>query len=271
MDSNLNGNALATEEGQTRTVVLYGEVGDGPQTEVTIFDETMWMTQRQMAEVFGTTASNINVHLGNIYQSRELSKDSTIKEFLIVQLEHGRSVRRKFFFYNLDAIIAVGYRVNSTQATRFRIWATQILKEYIIKGFALDDKRLKQGKQTFGQDYFRELLQRVRSIRASEAQIWRQVTDIFIACSIDYDKGSKTTRYFFARVQNLFITPLPGKRRRKSSTPKRTTTSLIWVFPLGKQRQTVESISRTQSLQKTIFRKIRFLSLRGPLAPFLTT
>lgn len=211
MDSNLNGNALATEEGQTRTVVLYGEVGDGPQTEVTIFDETMWMTQRQMAEVFGTTASNINVHLGNIYQSRELSKDSTIKEFLIVQLEHGRSVRRKFFFYNLDAIIAVGYRVNSTQATRFRIWATQILKEYIIKGFALDDKRLKQGKQTFGQDYFRELLQRVRSIRASEAQIWRQVTDIFIACSIDYDKGSKTTRYFFARVQNLFHYAITGQ------------------------------------------------------------
>ena len=134
----------------------------------------------QIATLFGTSVPNITTHLGNIYRENELSKDATIEEFLIVQNEHGRTVSRPIKFYNLDAIIAVGYRVNSSQATRFRIWATKILREYIIKGFALDDKRLKQGQKVFGQDYFRELLQRVRSIRASEAQIWRQVTDILL-------------------------------------------------------------------------------------------
>jgi hypothetical protein len=198
-------------EAETRTVVLYGEIGNGPQTEVTLFDETMWLTQLQMAKLFGTTVPNIATHLGNIYKEGELTKDSTIKEFLIVREEHGRQVKRGVLFYNLDAIIAVGYRVNSSQATRFRIWATKILKEYIIKGFALDDDRLKQGKKVFGQDYFRELLQRVRAIRTSEAQLWRQLTDIFIACSIDYDKGSPVTRKFFSRVQNLFHYAITGQ------------------------------------------------------------
>ena len=210
MDNTPKNSALTTDT-LTRTVVIYGELGDGPQTEVTIFDDTMWLPQRQIATLFGTSVPNITTHLGNIYRENELSKDATIKEFLIVQNEHGRTVSRPIKFYNLDAIIAVGYRVNSSQATRFRIWATKILREYIIKGFALDDKRLKQGQKVFGQDYFRELLQRVRSIRASEAQIWRQVTDIFIACSIDYDKGSPTTRKFFARVQNLFHFAITGQ------------------------------------------------------------
>lgn len=181
----------ASNSAETAVVLLYGEKGDGPQTEVKIFQETMWMTQRQMAELFNVDRTVIGKHLKNVFDSDELTQDMVCAKFA-----HTASDGRVYesMFYTLDAIISVGYRVNSGEATRFRIWATAVLKEYIIKGFALDDKRLKQGKQVFGQDYFRELLQRVRSIRASEAQIWRQVTDIFIACSIDYDKRSPTTR-----------------------------------------------------------------------------
>lgn len=196
----------ATPEKQN--VVLYGELGNGPIVEVFILNETMWMTQRQMAEVFNVDRSVIGKHLKNVFESGELTQDMVCAKFA-----HTASDGRVYetMFYSLDAIISVGYRVNSTQATRFRIWATQVLKEYIIKGFALDDERLKQNKKLFGQDYFRELLQRVRSIRASEAQIWRQVTDIFITCSIDYDKGSETARKFFARVQNLFHFAITGQ------------------------------------------------------------
>lgn len=198
--------ALRTPE--QKNVLIYGEVGNGPQVEVTIINETMWMTQRQMAELFNVDRSVIGKHLKNVFECGELTQDMVCAKFA-----HTASDGRVYesMFYSLDAIISVGYRVNSTQATRFRVWATKILKEYIIKGFALDDSRLKQGKKVFGQDYFRELLQRVRSIRASEAQIWRQVTDIFIACSIDYDRGSETARQFFARVQNLFHFAITGQ------------------------------------------------------------
>lgn len=209
MDNTQNQNEQASDGNeQTHTVVIYGELGDGPQTQVVILDETMWLTQRQMSTLFNVSVPTINAHLKNVFESRELDETSVIRNFLITAAD-GKKYNTKH--YSLDAIISVGYRVNSAEATRFRIWATKILKEYIVKGFALDDKRLKQGKQTFGQDYFRELLQRVRSIRASEAQIWRQVTDIFITCSIDYDKGSPTTRNFFARVQNLFHYAITGQ------------------------------------------------------------
>lgn len=213
MDNTQNQNEQASDGNeQTHTVVIYGELGDGPQTQVVILDETMWLTQRQMSTLFNVSVPTINAHLKNVFESRELDETSVIRNFLITATD-GKKYNTKH--YSLDAIISVGYRVNSAEATRFRIWATKILKEYIVKGFALDDKRLKQGKQTFGQDYFRELLQRVRSIRASEAQIWRQVTDIFITCSIDYDKGSPTTRNFLPEFRTCFITPSLGKPQPK--------------------------------------------------------
>lgn len=196
---------------EEKIIVLYGELGNGPQVNVLIKDETMWLTQKQMAELFGVNTQAISKHLQNIFSEGELDRASTCSKMEQVQFEGERTVRRIVEFQNLDAIIAVGYRVNSSQATRFRIWATSVLKEYIIKGFALDDERLKQAKTTFGKDYFKELLERVRSIRASEQRIWLQVTEIFAECSIDYDPNSMVTRNFFAKIQNLFHFAITGK------------------------------------------------------------
>ena len=176
-----------------------------------IQDESVWLTQRSLAELFGVDVSTINYHLTEIYKSGELEEAATIRKIPIVQREGSRDVRREPLFYNLDAIISVGYRVNSRRATQFRIWATGILKEYMIKGFAMDDERLKQGKTAFGTDYFRELLERVRSIRASERRIWQQVTDIFAECSIDYDKDAEITQLFYAMVQNKFHYAITGQ------------------------------------------------------------
>ena len=174
-------------------------------------DETLWMTQAGMAELFGVTPQSVTYHLKNIFNSGELSELATCKEILQVQNEGGRDISRNRKFYNLDAIIAVGYRVDSYRATQFRIWATSVLREYIIKGFALDDNRLKKGSNPFGEDYFRELLDRIRSIRASERRIWQQITDIFAECSIDYDRNSPFTRDFYAMVQNKFHYAITGK------------------------------------------------------------
>jgi len=176
-----------------------------------IKDETIWLTQKSMAELFDCSADNISLHLKNIYKEGELKEVSTTEDFSVVQKEGSRMVKRNQRFYNLDAIISVGYRVSSYRATQFRIWATSILKEYMIKGFVLDDERLKQGMTAFGKDYFRELLERVRSIRASERRIWQQITDIFAECSIDYDKNSPTTREFYAMVQNKFHYAITGQ------------------------------------------------------------
>lgn len=189
---------------EEKNIVLYGNIDDGPVVAVLVENETMWLTQKMMADLFGTTTQNVQQHLDAIYRSGELDEDSTIKIFLTVRQEGARTVNRSVKHYNLDAIIAVGYRVNSKQATHFRQWATQVLKEYIIKGFALDDDRLKQAKTVLGKDYFQELLERVRSIRASEQRIWLQVTEIFKECSIDYDSHSLEARRFFATVQNRF-------------------------------------------------------------------
>ena len=169
-----------------------------------IKDESIWLTQKAMAELFGVNPQAITKHLNNIYNEGELKKESTCSKMEQVQNESGRLITRQFLFFNLDAIISVGYRVNSKRATKFRIWATTVLKEYMIKGFALDDERLKQGKKAFNKDYFKELLERVRSIRASERRIWQQITDIFAECSIDYDKTSSITRDFYAMIQNRF-------------------------------------------------------------------
>ena len=164
-----------------------------------------------MAELFGVEVNTINYHLKEIYASKELAQEATIRKIRIVQQEGSRQVERERIFYNLDAIISVGYRVNSQRATYFRQWATKILNEFIRKGFVLDDNRLKQGNTAFGVDYFRELLERVRSIRASERRIWQQITDIYAECSIDYDRLAPTTKEFYAMVQNRFHYAITGQ------------------------------------------------------------
>ena len=191
--------------------ILYSIDQEDRKVKVAIKDESIWITQRGMAELFGCTSDNISLHLKNIYADGELSEISTTEDFSVVQSEGSRQVTRSVRFYNLDAIISVGYRVNSHRATQFRIWATSVLKEFIKKGFVLDDERLKQGERVFGKDYFRELLERVRSIRASERRIWQQITDIFAECSIDYDKNSPVTQEFYATVQNKFHYAITGQ------------------------------------------------------------
>ena len=190
---------------------LYSLDSEDIKVKVAIKDETIWVTQRGMAELFDVNVSAISKHLANIYAEGELSQPATVSKMEIVQTEGTRQVTRLIDFYNLDAVISVGYRVNSRRATQFRIWATGILKEFIKKGFVLDDERLKQGESVFGKDYFRELLERVRSIRASERRIWQQITDIFAECSIDYDKDSPVTQEFYATVQNKFHYAITGQ------------------------------------------------------------
>lgn len=184
---------------------------DEARIQVAVKDETIWLTQKGMADLFGVGVPAVAKHLENIYQDAELQRDATISILEMVRQEGSRSVSRKVMFYNLDAIISVGYRVNSRRATQFRIWATGVLKEYMRKGFALDDERLKQGRAVFGKDYFRELLERVRSIRASERRIWQQITDIFAECAIDYDRGSVAASDFYAMVQNKFHYAITGQ------------------------------------------------------------
>ena len=184
--------------------LLYNSAEENISVNAVVKDDTIWLTQKAMAELFGCSTDNISLHLKNIYNEGELDLDTTSEVFSVVQNEGRRNVERSIKYYNLDAIISVGYRVNSKRATAFRIWATSVLREYMTKGFALDDERLRQGKTAFGHDYFRELLERVRSIRASERRIWQQITDIFAECSIDYDKSSEVTKSFYAMVQNKF-------------------------------------------------------------------
>ena len=191
--------------------LIYNVPTEDVTVNAIIKDETIWLTQKAMAELFDCTADNVSLHLKNIYSEQELKEDSTTEEFSVVQQEGLRQIQRKKKFYNLDAIISVGYRVNSGRATQFRIWATKVLKEYMTKGFALDDERLKQGKTAFDKDYFRELLERVRSIHASERRIWQQITDIFAECSIDYDKDAQVTHDFYAMVQNKFHYAITGQ------------------------------------------------------------
>lgn len=191
--------------------LIYRSVDESISVNALVRDETIWLTQKGMAELFGCSTDNIGVHLRNIYADNELTTEATTEKISVVRKEGNREVKRAVDFYNLDAIISVGYRVNSLRATHFRIWATGVLKEYMIKGFALDDERLKQGKNAFGKDYFRELLERVRSIRASERRIWQQITDIFAECSIDYDKDSQITHDFYSMVQNKFHYAITGQ------------------------------------------------------------
>ena len=192
--------------------LLYSLPDEEGKVQVVIQDETLWCTQKAMAQLFGVGVPAISKHLGHIFEEGELDKTTTVSKMEIVVNRGFRgSVNEEVEFYSLDAIIAVGYRVSSLKATRFRQWATKILHEYIKKGFVMDDERLKQGTAVFGKDYFRELLERVRSIRASERRIWQQITDIYAECSTDYDKNSTTTRDFYAMIQNRFHYAITGQ------------------------------------------------------------
>ncbi len=195
-------------EENLKNFILYTTPNGDVKLDVLLQNEMLWLTQKSIAELFGVQRPAITKHLGNIFETGELEENSVSSI-----LEHTASDGKKYEtkFYNLDAIISVGYRVNSTKATQFRIWATNTLKEFIVKGFVLDDNRLKQGERIFGKDYFRELLDRIRSIRASERRIYQQVTDIFAECSIDYDKNSELTKNFYAMVQNKFHYAITGK------------------------------------------------------------
>jgi hypothetical protein len=191
--------------------LIYKTPEAGVSVNAVVKDETIWLTQKAIAELFDCSSDNVSLHLKNIFSECELIESSTTEKISVVQKEGNREVKRTTNFYNLDAIISVGYRVNSKRATNFRIWATGVLKEYMTKGFVMDDERLKQGETVFGQDYFKELLERVRSIRASERRIWLQITDIFAECSIDYDNKADETKAFYAMVQNKFRYAITGK------------------------------------------------------------
>ena len=195
-------------------VVLYTTPEGRVTVKAIVKDETLWMTQLAMTELFEVDKSSISRHLKNIFAEGELLEEVVVAK-IATTTQHGaiagKTQKHDVNFYNLDAIIAVGYRVNSLRATQFRIWATSVLREYIIKGFALDDNRLKKGNNPFGEDYFKELLERIRSIRASERRIWQQITDIFAECSVDYDRNSQITRDFYGMVQNKFHYAITGK------------------------------------------------------------
>lgn len=189
---------------------LYPLPNNEGEVSALIKEDTIWLTQKSMALLFGVNLPAISKHLKNIFEEGELEINSTVSKMEIVQNEGGREVKRSIDFYNLDAIISVGYRVSSQKATRFRQWATKVLNEYIRKGFVMDDERLKQGETIFGKDYFKELLERVRSIRASERRIWQQITDIYAECSTDYDRTSPETKEFYAMIQNRFHYAITG-------------------------------------------------------------
>ena len=188
--------------------LMYKSAEEDVSVNALIKDETIWLNQKGMAKLFGCSTDNISLHLKNIFADGELDKNS-VAEKISATATDGKNYPTQF--YNLDAIISVGYRVNSRRATSFRIWATSVLKEYMLKGFAMDDERLKQGKTAFGKDYFKELLERVRSIRASERRIWQQITDIFAECSIDYDKNAQLTHDFYSMIQNKFHYAIVGR------------------------------------------------------------
>ena len=202
----INNNQLTLKDELTE-FLLYTTPNSEIKVETYLHNESLWLPQKRMAELFAVNVPAISKHLKNIFEDGELEEKAVVS-ILETTAEDGKNYKTKF--YNLDAILSVGYRVNSSKATQFRIWATKILKEYIIKGFAMDDDRLKNG-QYFGKDYFKELLERVRSIRASERRIYQQITDIFAECSFDYDKNSQTTKDFYATVQNKFHFAITGK------------------------------------------------------------
>lgn len=210
-------------------IILYKTPNHDVKVEILVENETIWLSQQKIAELFDTTKQNVSLHVKNIFESGELDENSVVKDFLTTATD-GKNYKTKH--YNLDAIISIGYRVNSASATHFRIWATKILKEYIIKGFAMDDERLKNPNQPFGKDYFDEQLERIRDIRASERRFYQKITDIYAQCSSDYDASSQTTKEFYATVQNKLHFAITGltaaeiiNQRAKSNEPNMGLTS----------------------------------------------
>ena len=238
-------------------IIFYTTPEGVTKVEVVFQDETFWLTLNRMADLFSTSKQDISYHLQQIYDSGELIRGATVKEILTVQSEGNRNVSRKLDYYNLDAIIAVGYRVNSLQATQFRIWATQTLREFIIKGFVLDDERLKLNKR-FGPDYFDELLERIREIRASERRFYLKITDIYEQCSIDYSANAEITKLFFQTVQNKLHWAITGKtaveivaERAKASLPNMGLTT--WKnAPKGKILKSDVAIAKNYLTEKEI-------------------
>lgn len=245
------------EKNNSSDIILYSSPEGNIKVEVIYSGETFWLTQKRMAELFGVEVPAISKHLANIFESGELVQEATVSILETVQQEGSRNVTRKMDFYNLDAIIAVGYRVNSRQATQFRIWATKTLREFIIKGFVLDDERLKHGKR-FGKDYFDELLERIREIRASERRFYQKITDIYEQCSIDYNKDADITQTFFKTVQNKLHWAITGKtaaqiiaERAKSTEPNMGLQT--WKnAPKGKILKTDVSIAKNYLVEKEI-------------------
>lgn len=237
------------------------------KVQVVIKDETLWCTQKAMAQLFGIDKSGISRHISNIYKTGELQQDTTVAKIATVVNRGIRGeVEELVDFYHLDMIIAVGYRVNSLKATKFRQWATKILSEYIRKGFVMDDERLKQGTAVFGKDYFRELLERVRSIRASERRIWQQITDIYAECSTDYDKNSSTTKDFYAMIQNRFHYAITGQTAAeiiytKSDHTKKNMGLTTWKHaPDGRILKSDVSIAKNYLQEKEIHQLERAVS-----------
>lgn len=249
--------------------LIYKTPDKDVKVNAVIKDDTIWLTQKSMAELFGVQTPAISKHLKNIFEEGELEEHVVISKMEITT-QHGAIANKtqtsETNFYNLDAIISVGYRVNSIQATHFRIWATKVLKEYIQKGFVLDDERLKQGKDAFGKDYFRELLERVRSIRASERRIYQQITDIFAECSIDYDKDSQITQDFYATVQNKFHYAITGQTAAeiiytKADHTKEYMGLTTWKHsPNGRILKSDVSVAKNYLLEKEIQRLERTVS-----------
>lgn len=237
------------------------------KVQVVIKDETLWCTQKAMAQLFGIDKSGISRHISNIYKTGELQQDTTVAKIATVVNRGIRGeVEELVDFYHLDMIIAVGYRVNSLKATKFRQWATKILSEYIKKGFVMDDERLKQGTAVFGKDYFRELLERVRSIRASERRIWQQITDIYAECSTDYDKNSPTTHDFYAMIQNRFHYAITGQTAAeiiytKADHTKKNMGLTTWKYaPDGRVLKSDVSIAKNYLQEKEIHQLERAVS-----------
>ena len=257
---------MAKEIAKSGEILLYQNGDDKQFVSVVFKDETFWLTQKAMAELFDVNVPAISKHLQNIYEEEELLPSVTVSKMETVQDEGGRSVKRVRDFYNLDAIIAVGYRVNSKKATRFRQWATQTLKEYIQKGFVLNDDMLKNGRP-FGKDYFDELLERIREIRASERRAYQKITDVFEQCSYDYDKHSETTKAFYAFVQNKLHYAVTGKTAAELITERATLDSptmglTTWkAAPDGKILKSDALIAKNYLNEKEISRLNRLVTM----------
>jgi hypothetical protein len=254
------------EEPKEGDLILYQTAEGTVRIEVLYESETFWLNQKRIADLFGVEIHTVSYHLKEIYAAGELTQEATLRKIRRVQTEGNREVRREIEFYNLDAIISVGYRVNSTQATQFRIWATQTLREFIIKGFVLDDERLKLNKR-FGKDYFDELLERIREIRASERRFYLKITDIYEQCSIDYDKTAKITQTFFQTVQNKLHWAVTGKtaaeiiaERADSSRPSMGLTT--WKnAPAGKILKSDVSVAKNYLIEDEINELERIVSM----------